>query len=510
MSRSTSPTVSSFFLTIHRPGKSSLQHQLEEGRSVFLGRGPSCGIHVDGDGVAEIHCLIDVEDDVVSVQDWASDAGTVIDGNKIEDKTEMKVGDSIVLGSVRVELGGGKATPAPREPDLIEETTPVKAPAENAVAADSIDASFGTDVTLESIEPAFDQEHDASDLDESIGQEDDVIASMPILEDLSAPEPSEPASSTSFGSAFSDPTQALDQDLDWDPSELDEEEVDPEVVALLRSEIEDLRIQLAERDEQLAAYSGTEGFADQPPRIDSDDVDFGSPNLADRVDELLAELEEHDDRVATLQELLQTAEVQNQAEHEERACLETWVSEIEQRIGQRESEFQAEQDALRQRLDDTCEERNKLQQMLHAAKQRIGGKSVEETLDDETLKELQRRNADLHSQLDEANKQVAGLKRQVERLKSEDPESVQSLRAELAKEKADVSRMRFQLSKQLEEIGNVPVAKDQPDREFAFKLKTLREHLREIHEEEKADRDQKGDSLFGRISNLWKRVDDQY
>ena len=229
-----------------------------------------------------------------------------------------------------------------------------------------------------------------------------------------------------------------------------------------------------------------------------------------RVEDLLAELAEHDERVSTLQELLQMAEIQNQAEREERNCLETWVGEIEQRIGERESEWQAEQDALRGRLESVAEERDQFQQQLHAAAKRYGEASVGQVDPDETLQKLQKQNAELQTALEDAQKQLVGLNRQIEHQKTEEPESLQNERAELAQEKAASSRMRFQLSKQLQDIGDVSDAKDQPDREFAYKLQTLREHLREIHEEEKIEREQKGESLFGRISNLWKRVDDEY
>ena len=100
--------------------------------------------------------------------------------------------------------------------------------------------------------------------------------------------------------------------------------------------------------------------------------EFGSEELVQRVDDLLAELAEHDERVATMQELLQAAEMQNEAQAEERNCLETWVGEIEQRIGERESEWQAEQDALRGRLEEVSEERDRAQQHLHAATATLG------------------------------------------------------------------------------------------------------------------------------------------
>ncbi len=123
---------------------------------------------------------------------------------------------------------------------------------------------------------------------------------------------------------------------------------------------------------------------------------------------------------------------------------------------------------------------------------------------------MQKQNAELQTALEESQKQCVSLNRQIERLQSEEPESLQELRAELTQEKASVSRMRFQLSKQLQEIDGDAATKDHPDREFAYKLQTLRQHLREIHEEEKVEREQKGESLLGRISNLWKRVGDEY
>jgi len=303
-------------------------------------------------------------------------------------------------------------------------------------------------------------------------------------------------------------------DLDWDPSTFDDDQMDAEIVQLLKSEIEDLRIQLAERDEQLAAMEGleTEDHQHAGMAADSGSGDFGATELVGRVDDLLVELGEHDERVSTLQELLQTAEIQNQAEHEERNCLETWVGEIEQRIGERESEWQAEQDSLRARLQCANEERDQFQQKLHVAAKRYGKASIGEVVPDETLQKLQKQTSELQIALDEAQKQCGSQARQIERMQTEDPESLQAERAEIAQEKAAVSRLRFQLSKQLHEIGEVPEAeaKEKPDREFAHKLKTLRDHLREIHEEERVEREQKGESLFGRISSLWKRVDDEY
>ena len=529
MSRSSNPTLSGFKVRVIRPSASPIDHDLEEGRSIFIGRSDSCGIQIKGDGVADIHCLIDVEDGVVSIQDWASDAGTKVNGQAIDDKHTLQAGDSIAIGSIKVELAGQPGKTSHSKPSPSESTGP---PREESIGMEHLgyeeDAGGATAVA----DPTPDVQPSADRLSDTLaGHEDDAPTTHLSLEE----EPLAPSSSDCEAEDDAEPLDLLaeretildeeeveadfaanhftDDDLDWDPNSFQDEQVDAEIVSLLKSEIEDLRIQLAERDEQLAAMGGL--HHDDPAQDESalpgnGENEFGGGDLVARVDELLAELADHDERESTLQELLQTAEVQNQAEREERNCLENWVGEIEQRIGERESEWQAEQDSLRDRLEAANEQRDQLQQQLHAAAKRLGKTAGGEVAPDETLSKLQQQNADLQNALDESQKQCANLTRQIERLQTEEPESLQELRAELAQEKASVSRMRFQLSKQLQEIGSAPQPKDQPDREFALKLQTLREHLREIHEEEKTERDQRGESLFGRISNLWKRVDDEY
>ncbi|PAY16058.1 hypothetical protein CKO51_28555 [Rhodopirellula sp. SM50] len=537
MIRSSEATLTGFKIRILRQSASPIDHALEEGRSVFVGSGNSCGIKVSGEDVAEIHCLVDVDDDVVSIQDWASKAGTKVNGTMIDDKTPIRVGDAIVVGSVKLELVGGpsgqsqaakqnaldlaaKAAQEAREEsvgmenlgyeDLQDDGTTVTEPTPAArppigrlsdalaeTAAEPITEPITTHVVEE---PAI----DTSDSDASIVQQPETSAEHKLDE----PESDEDPIVDDFAA-----NHLTAEDLDWDPDTFDDDQVDAEIVQLLKSEIEDLRIQLAERDEQLAAMEGLgaeDGEHAASNQAGSIDQDFGGDELVGRVDDLLAELAEHDERVSMLQELLQTAEIQNQAEREERSCLENWVGEIEQRIGERESEWKAEQDALRDRLNVASQERDQFQQQLHTAAKRYGQASVGDAAPDETLQKLQKQNAELQTALEESQKQCVSLNRQIERMQNEEPESLQELRAELAQEKASVSRMRFQLSKQLQEIDGDTAIKEQPDREFAYKLQALRQHLREIHEEEKVEREQKGESLLGRISNLWKRVGDEY
>lgn len=604
MSHSSTPAMSGFRIRITRENSSTAEHPLEDGRSIFLGSGSSCGIQIEGDGIAAIHCLIDVEDQVVSVQDWASDAGTIVNGVSIDDKVTINPGDVVKLGGITFEVVGQKierveepVVEEPREESVgmesvgLEENeqprsdgefdntaesssasntplqplvqvpanrlsellgtatadTPETAPAPDAATTNGAPAtdSDSANIDCDDVRPACDatMQLDADfDFGERVLEDKSQDAacsdSASDIEENSDHEPSDPRESdqlidaeeaiseldeafgdstdddskTSFGSDAGFEEQSSPgltaEDLDWDPECLDEE-IDPEIVQLLKNEIEDLRIQVAERDEQLATLQHM-NEEEQVGTTNVSNVEEGSTELVSRVDDLLAELEEHDERVATMQELLQTAEIQNDAEREERSCLETWVGEIEQRISERESEWQAEIDALRERYTEACEQRDDVQQKFHAATQRYGKLNDQEVVPDETLKTLQEENAKLKEELDAAKKESLSLTNQLERAQSEEPENLQELRAELAQEKASVSRMRFELSKQLQDLGDAPAPKDQPDREFAYKLQTLRAHLREIHEEEKQEREEKGESLFGRISGLWKRVEDKY
>ncbi len=540
MNPTTDSSTRTFLLSIARPEASTLEHPLEPGRSVFIGSGDSCGIQVNGDKVAKIHCLVEVEEDQVYVQDWASDVGTKVNGTLVEEKTLLESSDVIQIGALSITLRANEPLVRHQPPAKVEP------PREESVGMEALGIDDADEIDVDSSEsseppvptaflsqlsnqPVLESaaaENETAYDEATVGEFDqDFDDANAELEDWpeEQPDTAEPIAAQPIAAEFTafdeqptvHPQEPLQlpaaTDFDWDPRSLDEDIVDPEIVQLMKSEIEDLRIQLAERDEHLADLAGLPSDSSELPAASlTSDPDFGDSNLVNRVDELLAELSEHDERVETLQELLESSEIQNQAEREERNCLESWLGEIEQRIGQREQEWQAEQDALKERLATSAEERNQMQAKLHSAAQRIGGDAERETVPDETLVALQQQNADLQSELDDLRKQTGSMARKIERLKTEEPDSLQAERAELAKDKADVSRLRFQLSKQLQDIGNVPIAKDQPDREFAYKLQTLREHLKEIHEEEKVQREQKPDSIMGRISSLWKRVDDEF
>ena len=60
-------------------------------------------------------------------------------------------------------------------------------------------------------------------------------------------------------------------------------------------------------------------------------------------------------------------------------------------------------------------------------------------------------------------------------------------------------------ARKLSEIEELPKAENQADKETAHRIQTLREHLREIHEQEKQE--ERDLPLTARLAKLWKRVE---
>ena len=65
--------------------------------------------------------------------------------------------------------------------------------------------------------------------------------------------------------------------------------------------------------------------------------------------------------------------------------------------------------------------------------------------------------------------------------------------------------MRYEISSKLANVDDLPKTLNSADMETAHRIQTLRQHLREIHEQEKAE--EKEASLTTRLARLWKRVE---
>jgi pSer/pThr/pTyr-binding forkhead associated (FHA) protein len=73
-----------------------------------LGRSRSCSLRLPGDGtVSRQHCLIEVEDGGVWIQDLGSLNGTLVNGEKIGQRQRVRNGDATMVQPPRHELQDG-------------------------------------------------------------------------------------------------------------------------------------------------------------------------------------------------------------------------------------------------------------------------------------------------------------------------------------------------------------------------------------------------------------------
>ncbi|MEM1068172.1 MAG: FHA domain-containing protein [Planctomycetota bacterium] len=481
---------SSIHLIAQDPAGATRSYELSGDQGVFVGSSANCGLQLPGDGIGDIHCRIGFEDGKLQVQDWMSATGTRVNGQVIESSAPISPGDVVEIGQQKIKIGNQASGPAINsEPaiDCVEEQSD-QSSERQSFADDRVD----------------DQEFDgrAFDLDARAELNATGDNAIEALQEVASDSSSdaivspEPIGIDEFDGGSADLGLLVPESMDFDAdfSEWEEEETfDRETVELLRAEIEDLQAQLAQRDsDQL--QSDSISFDSTENTVDSSAVD-------QRMQELIDEANRSDERAALLEEMLHAAEDSSRNEIEERSQLEGWVSDIESRLSQREEEHEAEVEALRQRLETAQQEQEQLQRRLGQAAH--GGNAPRQY--EETLEKLQQANRQLQEQLAESRKQLHALEKQLEEAEGTQEGALREERASIAKEQARLSRMRFELSRKVAEVENLPKEVKEEEQEMSHKIRALRQHLREIHEEEKKEEAEA--SLTSRLAKLWKRVE---
>ena len=270
-------------------------------------------------------------------------------------------------------------------------------------------------------------------------------------------------------------------------------------------EIEQLRFEIANRDSQIMALKN-----DRSSSAEAVDEEV-TVKLVTRLEDLLVELQTSDDRIQGLEELLRVSEQATATEQEERAQIEQWIAEIENRVGQREAEFQVEVENLTQQLKAAKSDSAVVQAQLQSvsAAQSDGDQQNEAVVAlnhqieelrtslqaaNEANRELRERpvqsddQIDLQSKLTETQDELANLRLQTSQE-----------RAEMARRHAELESIRDELESRLEQSRSV----DKSD----TRIRAMREHLREIHEQEKLTKvEEKSNGLGGRIANLLTRL----
>lgn len=487
-------------------------HRMDDGTSMILGSDESCGVQVEGNGVGPRHCVLRMTDGKLFVSDWYSESGTYINGEKIYCETMVRPEDQLIIGpyELRFAVTTSDATltatfvspvadpvgetpsdtvePAmPAEPEAAgfavskaeqPEMPPMECPSDLAIL-ESLD---GFDI------PKLD--FTASPVTEKNGLQQQLADShaeiQRLREELEHQLTLQPPATTA--PLASDPMLADDADL-------------------MRSEIEHLHAELAQRDAELAeAINGAGPFNESP--VD----DTETAKLVDRLEQLLDELGQSDERVRNLEEMVQVADEATRAEHEERQQLETWVSEIETRIADREQQWRAREEKLHARLKEATRQQQEAANNLARV---VGGEGAEfQQQAQAQIAELTSRNATQVAELESARAECQRLEKLMGEMGTssdeltefaERQEQIRQYEIDLAQERARVARQKAELTKlrnQLEPSAqSQDLTGDNPD----VRTRAFRQHLQEIHEQEQRERKER--SLASRISRIWNRLD---
>jgi pSer/pThr/pTyr-binding forkhead associated (FHA) protein len=505
--------------------------ELEAGKGVFIGSAAQCGIQLSGSEVSPIHCRLSVEGGAIHLHDWMSGTGTLVNGQKIDPEAELSLEDAIQIGNHRIELstspraasfdnvctspldeqlrsrpklatdGPGTAETSSQPPalsPLASVSPPAAVPPEPAVFPEAVRSPAAEQSPLTALSPVVEAQSETSALSAESAQESASVESA-----LAERELTTTPGSSSVGSLHSVESSRSPSSADfWDELEFtsssssSEDPVDRETVDLLMAEIEDLRAALGDqrpgsRDRELPS-SLASGNASQSSRT--------IENLEQRLEQLLGEAELSDQRIRMLEDLLLAADSAHRAQQEEKEYLESWLEDIEQKFSLREQEHLAELECLRNANDSTKQEIQALQRRLAKA---AAGSDMSHQYE-EALEQLQHSNAQLQEQVQEAQQRCRRLEQQLADSPVTESQELRVERADLARQRAELARQRHELVSQLALASGEGKEEVAVETEMSCRLRALREHLREIHEQEKQEKAER--SLTSRISHLWHRV----
>ena len=450
-------TVKAIQITARRNGQFQGSCQLSSGNTVIVGSGQSCSLVLQGPDVSPMHCLVSFDGTVISIQEWTGTQGVCVNGQPINGEADIDVRDVICLGEFDLSFSSVEQANA---------TTP------NWVA-DS-DGEIDSENSVER-KPSDELVH--STMFNRVGNAPRVVDRLSATGPIDNPE---------LPDAFSHP------------------EADVETIATLRAEISVLQSELADRDALLGELE-SDAFNDNTVSRTS----FEDDASLQRLDELLEELAQSDERMGLLEELITASEVAASAERDERRQLEAWVAGIEQRISANESESQAEIETLVKQVTQLRSERDRAQLQLQNA---ASGDDVKAEFNN-SLQELRRENTELGLKLEQLESQRTELQQQLDSadvqnaIKSHQDqlnEALREERAKLAQQTADLTRSRAVLANQLAEIqrGGLTGQENGADE----RVRALRNHLKDIHEQERDETEQR-QGLMSRIAGLWRSVD---
>ena len=474
---------------------------LDIDNSLFLGSGGHCGVILPDEDAESTHCMFWInEQNVLRVQDWDTSGRTLVNGQPVCSEVILKSGDELKIGNTKImpvldrqmhqKIVGQLSTQRfMTSPKPNKEAT---MPAETSQTHSEPETNSETKQRVADDECKIDSDEKMANLESD---------SQHPSEDLLADDSQQAFSQTDEGIEFGYEVISFGKEED------NQGPTDPNEAERLQLEVDQLRQQITDQESQFDGVGDSQHHS-QFETVENDDT----IQLVNRLEELLEELSNSDDRVRGLEELLRVSDNATQAERDERQQLESWVSEIEQRVEQKEAESAAEMGRLESRLSDTREQLKVAHTQLKSALQSTTG-STNSHADELAL--------ELRQQIEQLQEQLESARIENERLCKASPvntgddvhEELLRTKEELLQAKVDSSREQAELSRQRVELEQLKGELDEKLKNAKklgngdTRLKAMRQHLREIHEEEKIEREERRQkSLSGRISRLLQRV----
>jgi len=451
-------------LHLDRPGQPRTSGVIREDECLAFGSDPSNDICLMDDEVASTHCMIIAKCGVVTVRDCFSESGTYVDSMRVREK-QLHADAVVQVGQTKisVKLNWISQTPAVVEAFEIKISTPTS-----------------SQTSAENSAPHVEEVSDAlNGIQREVKADSSAESPFAMISQLEMQLQDAHAEIEVLQSRLTAGTEAVIPSAD---------PYQQEMLELLQAEILDLQTALADRDhDQLGTSSSAATDADREDLLSKPEAE----KLVERLEQLLQELQQRDDQIATLTEFLEATEAANRAEQEERSQIDSWLSDIEQRCGDREQEWRSQQAKLQSELNAIAAERDHAEAALN-----VDSSSVKLEAAQNVMRSLRDTAESQRQKLNEAEQEIARLQRELESAKHAPPREE---RMQLAEERSEIARLRQELELERQRKQN-PAVND-----GNLKFQALRQHLNEIHEQERKAKEER--KLSSRIARLWSRID---
>jgi pSer/pThr/pTyr-binding forkhead associated (FHA) protein len=88
------------------------------GPKFLIGRAEDCQLRPRSDLISRHHCALLIEDGLVTVRDFGSKNGTIVNGARVRGECELKTGDRLVIGPLEFEVSARVAVAGKKRPKV--------------------------------------------------------------------------------------------------------------------------------------------------------------------------------------------------------------------------------------------------------------------------------------------------------------------------------------------------------------------------------------------------------